>query len=200
MSGTNNFLTQIRFSLRSLLLLTLARPRITLPGIAFPLLDVAALCLSLLIRCISTRGLPKPFRCISWHCPSLPLHINAAHLLARSRLTFSFHSVPMQCLSHASRPFTLPLPRRAIPCHSNASPLDTSPFPCRAGLFNAVPEPFKTLLYHCYPLLNYAFTSLGISFPPRCKPYLDDALPLRRVAKQRISMADRRISLLFRCL
>lgn len=56
------------------------------------------------------------------------------------------------------------------------------------------------MLYHCYPLLNYAFTSLGISFPPRCKPYLDDALPLRRVAKQRISMVDRRISFAMPCL
>ena len=164
MSGTNNFLTQIRFSLRSLLLLTLARPRITLPGIAFPLLDVAALCLSLLIRCISTRGLPKPFRCISWHCPSLPLHIGAAHLLARSRLTFAFQSVPMQSLSITLRgiplrfrcrsalrfaPLSLrePVHRLAVPCLCYAmprcaGPCDSSPFPC-------ITRPFDTVLCRC---------------------------------------------------
>ena len=127
----------------------LARPRVTLPGVAFPLPDITALCLSLLIRCISL------------HYPSLPLHIGAAHLLAKSRLTFAFQSVPMQSLSITLRgiplrfrcrsalrfaPLSLcePVRRLAVPCpcsatpcnsiqfHSNASPLDTSPFPCSA--------------------------------------------------------------------
>lgn len=128
---------------------TFESPRVTLPDVAFPLPDIAALCLSLLIRCISL------------HHPSLPLHIGAAHLLARSRLTFAFQSVPMQYLSLAlpnvpfpcrccARPcapllllcesvhrLAVPCPCSATPCnsiqfHSNASPLDTSPFPCSA--------------------------------------------------------------------
>ena len=130
----------------------------------------------------------------------MPLHFNATHFSAMLCLCPSVHCFAQRRNSFAFLIVDFPLPRRAIPCHSNASPLDTSPFPCRAGLFNAVPEPFKTVLYHCYPLLNYAFTSLGISFPPRCKPYLDDALPLRRVAKQRISFAMPCLTLLFLCL
>lgn len=129
----------------------------------------------------------------------MPLHFNATHFSAMLCLCPSVHCFAQRRNSFAFLIVDFPLPRRAIPCHSNASPLDTSPFPCRAGLFNAVPEPFKTVLYHCYPLLNYAFTSLGISFPPRCKPYLDDALPLRRVAKQRISFAMPCLTLLFLC-
>lgn len=149
---------------------TFESPRVTLPDVAFPLPDIAALCLSSLIRCISL------------HYPSLPLHIGAAHLLARSRLTFSFHSIPMQCLSHASRPFTFPLlcrasictafhcksvRRLAVPCpcsatpcnsiqfHSNASPLDTSPFPCSA-------RPRYSLCL-CFALPNIALPLRGYS-------------------------------------
>lgn len=127
MPGTNNFLTQIRLSL----------------------------------HIVASLNIPMPFLCISWHCPSLPLHIGAAHLLARSRLTFAFQSVPMQSLSitlrgiplrfrcrsalrfaplshcKSVRRLAVPCPCSATPCnsiqfHSNASPLDTSPFPCSA--------------------------------------------------------------------
>lgn len=128
---------------------TFESPRVTLPDVAFPFPDIAALCLSLLIRCISLRY------------PSLPLHIGAAHLLTKPRLTFAFQSVPMQSLSitlrgiplrfrcrsalrfaplslrKSVRRLAVPCPCSAMPCnsiqfHSNASPLDTSPFPCSA--------------------------------------------------------------------
>lgn len=106
---------------------TFESPRVTLTDVAFPLPDLAALCLSLLIRCIS------------WHYPSLPLHIGAAHLLARSRLTFAFQSVPMQSLSITLRgiplrfpcrsalrfaPLSLcePVHRLAVPCPCSARP------------------------------------------------------------------------------
>lgn len=81
--------------------------------------------------------------------------------VSRSRLTFAFRSVPMQSLSITLRgiplrfrcrsalrfaPLSLcePVHRLAVPCpcsampcnslpfHFNASPLDTSPFPCSA--------------------------------------------------------------------
>lgn len=111
---------------------TFESPRVTLPDVAFPLPDIAALCLSSLIRCISL------------HYPSLPLHIGAAHLLARSRLTFSFHSIPMQCLSHASRPFTFPLLCRAsictaFPLQIRSSPRGSMPLQFHAMQFHSIP-------------------------------------------------------------
>lgn len=141
---------------------TFESPRVTLPDVAFPLPDIAALCLSLLIRCLSLRY------------PSLPLHIGAAHLLAKPRLTFAFQSVPMQSLSITLRGIPLrfrccaalrfaplshcePVHRLAVPCpcsampchslpfHSNASPLDTSPFPCSARPHYTLCRCFATL-------------------------------------------------------
>lgn len=111
---------------------TFESPRVTLPDVAFPLPDIAALCLSLLIRCLSLRY------------PSLPLHIGAAHLLARSRLTFAFQSVPMQSLSITLRgiplrfrcrsalrfaPLSLcePVRRLAVPCPCSATPCNSIP-------------------------------------------------------------------------
>ena len=151
---------------------TFESPRVTLPDVAFPLPDIAALCLSLLIRCLSLRY------------PSLPLHIGAAHLLAKPRLTFAFQSVPMQSLSITLRgiplrfrcrsalrfaPLSLcePVHRLALPCpcsatpcnsiqfHSNASPLDTSPFPCSA-------RPRYSLCL-CFALPNIALPLRGYS-------------------------------------
>ena len=131
---------------------TFESPRVTLPDVAFPLPDIAALCLSLLIRCISL------------HYPSLPLHIGAAHLLTKPRLTFAFQSVPMQSLSITLRgiplrfrcrsalrfaPLSLrePVHRLAVPCLCYAmprcaGPCDSSPFPC-------ITRPFDTVLCRC---------------------------------------------------
>lgn len=126
---------------------TFESPRVTLPDVAFPLPDIAALCLSSLIRCISL------------HYPSLPLHIGAAHLLARSRLTFSFHSIPMQCLSHASRPFTFPLLCRAsictaFPLRTRASPRGSMPLLCHATHFHAIPMHRQSTRRLAFPLHN----------------------------------------------
>lgn len=110
---------------------TFESPRVTLTDVAFPLPDLAALCLSLLIRCIS------------WHYPSLPLHIGAAHLLARSRLTFAFQSVPMQSLSITLRGIPL-----RFPCRPHFD-LHRFPFanPCIASRFHALAAPGHTI--HC---------------------------------------------------
>lgn len=111
------------------------------------------------LHIVASLNIPMPFLCISWHCPSLPLHIGAAHHLARLRLTFSFHSVPMQCLSHESRLFTFSLPLRAsictaFPLRTRASPRGSMPLLCHATHFHAIPMHRQSTRRLAFPLHN----------------------------------------------
>lgn len=123
------------------------------------------------LHIVASLNIPMPFLCISWHCPSLPLHIGAAHLLARSRLTFAFQSVPMQSLSITLRGIPLrfrcrsalrfaplshcePVHRLAVPCPCCATPRTSMPFQCIANQHVASPflcitRPFDTVLCRC---------------------------------------------------
>ena len=136
------------------------------------------------LHIVASLNIPMPFLCISWHCPSLPLHIGAAHPPARPRLTFSFRSVPIQCLSITLRgiplrfrcrsalrfaPLSLrkpvhrlvvpclcsALPCRSMPFHFNASPLDASPCHCSART--------RYTLCLCFALPNTALPLRGYS-------------------------------------
>lgn len=111
------------------------------------------------LHIVASLNIPMPFLCISWHCPSLPLHIGAAHPPARPRLTFSFRSVPIQCLSLASRPFTFPLPLRtsictAFPLRTRASTRGSMPLLCRAVRFFAIPMHRQSTRRLSFPLHN----------------------------------------------
>lgn len=130
------------------------------------------------LHIVASLNIPMPFLCISWHCPSLPLHIGAAHPPARPRLTFSFRSVPIQCLSITLRGIPLrfrcrsalrfaplshcePVHRLAVPCPCNATPRTSMPFQCIANQHVASPflcitRPFDTVLCRCYSLLRLA--------------------------------------------
>ena len=130
------------------------------------------------LHIVASLNIPMPFLCISWHCPSLPLHIGAAHPPARPRLTFSFRSVPIQCLSLTLPNVHLPCRCRsalrfallslcktvhhlAVPCPCNATPRTSMPFQCIANQHAASPflcitRPFDTVLCRCYSLLRLA--------------------------------------------
>lgn len=160
------------------------------------------------LHIVASLNIPMPFLCISWHCPSLPLHIGAAHHLARLRLTFSFHSVPMQCLSHASRLFTFSLPLRAsictaFPLRTRASPRGSMPLHrltllCIATAFHRKATPRSAIAAPGHAI-HCASASLYLTQLCLCVATRFSTNPLHTHTEQGCALAEGSYSSLFLC-
>lgn len=127
---------------------------------AYPCSSVAFLCITLPCLCISARlislpGHASPFRFTAFPCNAYPTRRVHSHFRCCAALRFA-------PLSHCKsvRRLAVPCPCSATPCnsiqfHSNASPLDTSPFPCSA-------RPRYSLCL-CFALPNIALPLRGYS-------------------------------------
>lgn len=127
---------------------------------AYPCSSVAFLgithpCLCISARLISFPGHASPFRFTAFPCNAYPTRRVHSHFRCCAALRFA-------PLSHCKsvRRLAVPCPCSATPCnsiqfHFNASPLDTSPFPCSA-------RPHYTLCL-CVSLLNPSLPYLCVA-------------------------------------